>query len=223
MKGSTWIKLGVFLLIILGIGCGLRAAGIDLRQVTPEHIRSFVLSFGIWAPMIYVLAYAQPVIPLPASIMTAAAGPAFGLLGGISAALGGATLRACGQFGVARLLGREAVAKLLKGKVAALDQKLGENSFKTVLLIRLIPNLPFDMQNYGLGFSQVRFAPYALATFLGIIPGSFAYVYLGYSLTSPKQLWKLGLAIVLIVGLMLLQRVLKAKAQGRSMKDRAYE
>ncbi|MBI3324797.1 MAG: TVP38/TMEM64 family protein [Candidatus Omnitrophica bacterium] len=143
--------------------------------------------------------------------MTITGGLAFGPLWGALAALGGATVRACSEFLVARLLGREAVAKLLKGKIAQLDQKIGAHGFKTVLLIRLIPNLPFDVQNYGLGFSQVRFGPYALASFLGMIPGSFAYVYLGYSLTDPKQIWKLLLAVLLIVGLMVAQRLPAAR------------
>ena len=95
--------------------------------------------------------------------------------------------------------------------MAALDAQIGANGFVTVLLIRLIPNVPFDMQNYGLGFSRVRFGPYALATCLGMIPGSFAFVYLGYSLTDPKQLWKLGVAVLLIVGLIVLQRLLKSR------------
>jgi uncharacterized membrane protein YdjX (TVP38/TMEM64 family) len=206
-----WAKLALFVAIVVGIGWVLKAVGIDLAQLTPDRVRSFVLSFGIWAPVIYLLAYGQPIVPLPASVMTITGGLAFGPLWGALAALGGATVRACSEFLVARLLGREAVAKLLKGKVAQLDQKIGAHGFKTVLLIRLIPNLPFDMQNYGLGFSQVRFGPYALASFLGMIPGSFAYVYLGYSLTDPKQIWKLLLAVLLIVGLMLAQRAWKSR------------
>ena len=202
MKGSTWVKLVLFLLVVVGVGLGLKALGVDVRQMTPERVREFVLSFGVWAPVVYLVGYGQPVVPLPASILTATAGLAFGPWWGTLAAVGGATARACTQFLVARLLGRDAVAKLLKGKAAALDQKIGAQGFKTVLLIRLIPNLPYDMQNYGLGFSRVRFGPYALATFLGILPGSFAYVYLGHSLTDPKQIWKLALAILLIVGLM---------------------
>lgn len=211
MKGSTWVKLGVFLFLVIGLGWVLKALGVDFTQLTPERVRTFVLSFGIWAPAIYLLAYGQPIVPLPASVMTITGGLAFGPLWGALAALAGATVRACSEFLVARLLGREAVAKLLKGKVAQLDQKIGAHGFKTVLLIRLIPNLPFDMQNYGLGFSQVRFGPYALASFLGMIPGSFAYVYLGYSLTDPKQVWKLLLAVLLIVGLMFAQRAWKTR------------
>lgn len=206
MRRSTWLRMGLFALIAVGVYAIARAAGFDVRHVTPERVRAFVLSFGIWAPAIYLLVYGQPVVPLPASVLTITGGLAFGPAWGTLAALVGATIRACTEFLVARLLGREAVAKLLKGKAASLDQRIGEHGFQTVLLIRLIPSLPFDVLNYGLGFSRVRFAPYAAASFLGMIPGSFAYVYLGYSLTDPKQLWKLGLAILLIVGLVFAQR-----------------
>ena len=211
MKRSTWIKLGVLAFLIIGLGWIVKALGIDLAQISPERVREFVLSFGVWAPAVYLLVYAQPIIPLPASIVTITAGLAFGPWWGTLAAVGGAAARAYLQFFVARLLGREAVSKLLKGKVAALDQKIGENGFKTVLLVRLIPNFPYDVQNYGLGFSQVRFGPYALATLLGILPASFALVYLGHSITDPKHLWKLVLATVLMVGLTLATRAWKTK------------
>ena len=204
MKRSVWIKVALLLVVIVGVGFILRAVGFDVRQFSPQRIKEFVLSFGAWAPLVYLLAYAQPIIPLPASAMTVTAGLAFGPLWGTLAALVGATGRACSEFLVARLLGREAVAKLLKGKVATLDEKIGANAFQTVLLIRLIPNLPFDVQNYGLGFSRVKFLPYALASFLGMAPGAFVYVYLGSSLTDPKQIIiKLGVAALLIVALTL--------------------
>jgi uncharacterized membrane protein YdjX (TVP38/TMEM64 family) len=221
MKGSTWIKLIVLGLVLVGLGWGLQAAGLDVRRITPERVRDYVLSFGLWAPVIYLAVYGQPLVPLPASLMTITGGLAFGPLWGTLAALGGATARACTQFGVARLLGREAVAKLLKGRVAALDQKIGQNSFKTVLLVRLIPNVPFDMQNYGLGFSQARFLPYAAGTLLGMIPGCFAFVYLGYSLTDPAQVWKLLLALLLIVGLIVLQQRLTRRAPASAPSDKS--
>ena len=202
MKNSWWIKLSIFVVIVGGAGWGLHALGIEVSDLSPSKMKELILSFGIWAPVMYLVAYGQPIIPLPASVMTITGGLAFGPVWGTLGALVGATTRACTQFGVARLLGRETVAKLFKGKVAAVNNKIAEHGFKTVLLIRLIPNFPFDMQNYGLGFSKVRFTPFALATFLGMIPGSFAFVYLGYSITEPKHIWKLGVAILLIIGLM---------------------
>ena len=204
-------RIALLILIVVGIGGVLRACGVDVRDLSPERLQQFLLSFGIWAPAIYLLAYGQPLVPLPASVMTITGGLAFGPWWGTLAALTGATVRACAEFGIARLLGRAAVAKLLKGKVAALDEKLGANGFKAVLFIRLLPNLPFDVQNYGLGFSRVRFAPYALASVLGMMPGCFAFVYFGYSLTDPRQLWKLVLAVVIIAGLMWAQRLWKRR------------
>ena len=223
MQRSKWVKGGLFLLVAVGVGWMLKAVGVDVTQVTPDRVRAFVLSFGVWAPAVYLLAYGQPIVPLPASVMTITGGLAFGPLWGAITALGGATIRACSEFFVARLLGREVVARLLKGKIAQLDQQIGVHGFKTVLLIRLIPNLPFDVQNYGLGFSQVCFGPYALASFLGMIPGSFAYVYLGYSLTDPKQIWKLLLAVLVIIGLMVAQRSWQARQRQPHATGGAHE
>lgn len=211
MKPSTWVKLLILAALLLSVWWGLRLLGFEVSDLTPDRVRTFVLSFGVWAPAIYLAVYGQPIVPLPASILTIAGGLAFGPGWGTVAALTGGTVRACGQFLIAKLLGRETVAKLLKGRLAAVDERIGANGFVAVLLIRLIPNVPFDLQNYGLGFSRVRFGPYALATFLGMIPGSFAFVYLGYSLTDPKQLWKLGVAVLLIIGLIVLQRLLKSR------------
>ncbi len=206
LNRSTWVKFGILALFLVGVVLGLKAIGIDVTQITPNRVRAFVLSFGTLAPLVYLGAYAQPLVPLPASIMTAAAGLAFGPIWGMVAAVAGATARACGQFLVARLLGREAVEKLIKGRLARLDQQVGQHGLKAVLLVRLIPNVPFDMQNYGFGFSQVRFSAYALGTLVGILPGSFAYVYLGYSLTDVRNSWKILVAIFLILGLILAQR-----------------
>ncbi len=213
MKRTALLKAGALLFVVLGIVYGLHAAGIDVWRVTPDRVRSYVLSFGALAPAIYLIAYGQPLVPLPASIMTLTGGLAFGPLWGSLAAITGATTRACGQFFLARLLGRDAVAQLLGGRVAALDKKISENAFHAVLLIRLIPNVPFDMQNYGLGFSTASFGPYALATFLGVIPGSCALVYLGHSLTDLRQIWKLAVAILLVVGLMVIPRWIAARSK----------
>ena len=92
--------------------------------------------------------------------------------------------------------------KLLRGKVAQLDQTLGQTSFKTVLLVRLVSAIPFDMQNYGLGFSQVKFGPYAWATVWGLLPWTVVYVYLGHTLTDSHGVWTLAVGLVAITALL---------------------
>jgi len=206
LNASAALKLGGLCLLVGGAVAGVRWAGIDLARVTPEMGRAYVLSCGVWAPAAYLLVYGQPVVPLPASVMTMTGGLVFGPGWGLLAALTGMMLRACTQFGMARLLGRSAVSNLFKGRLADWDQRMGARGFKTVLLIRLIPNVPFDVQNYGLGFSMVRFSPYTLGSFLGVIPGSVAFVYLGHSLTDLTQLWKFFVALFMLVALMAVQR-----------------
>lgn len=212
MNRSTWILLATAVLIIAGVAAGFHAAGLRLADITPDRVRTFVLSFGVWAPTIYLLLYAQPIVPVPASLMTISAGLAFGSLWGTLASLVGATTRACLQFLIAKRLGRDTIAKWLKGRIATLDQQIGRNGFRAVMLVRLIPNFPFDIQNYGLGCSRVGFAPFAWGTLCGLVPGTLAFVYLGDSLTDPKQLWKLALAILLIIAIIFLPRLWERRA-----------
>ena len=209
----TFFKLGLFVLLVLGLGWGLKALGVDVTRLTPERVRAGILSFGALAPVIYLAAYGQPLVPLPASIMTIAGGLAFGTWWGLAAAVCGATIRAMGQFLLARRLGRETLARWLKGRAARIDERIGARGFTTVLFVRLIPNVPYDLQNIALGVSRVRFWPYALATFLGILPASFAFVYVGDSLTSPARTWKLVLAVLLVVVVVWVQRRVARRAR----------
>ena len=124
-----------------------------------------------------------------------------------------ANLSAIGEFLIARYLVREMVEKFLKDKVGKLDEAIEERGFITVLLIRLIPNLPWDVQNFGLGLTRVKFRDYFLATFVGIMPGSFALIYLGSSfisvLTNPKNFWKIGIAVLIFILVYWLQKFLR--------------
>lgn len=194
-----WVKLIGLIVGIGGVIGVLHLAGFRWSDVTPERVRNAVLAFGWWAPALYMFFYAQPVIPLPASIMMMAAGLSFGLVGGFVAALTAALIRGCGQFLLARVCGREAIESFLKGRLATFDQYIGRNAFLAVLWIRLVPNVPYDIQNFALGFSRVPFGAFALATCIGLVPGVCLWVYLGHTLADAAQLWKvvgvlLGLA-----------------------------
>ena len=204
---TRWRAKGLAAILLMAVaGWALHVLGLPLTDLTPEKVRAFIASHDRFAPVIYLTIYGQPLVPLPASVMGVTAGLAFGPLWGMLAALAGATTRACTQFGVARWVGHDTALKLLKGRAAGLQQHMGKHGFHTVLLVRLIPNVPYDMQNYGLSFSRVPFWPYMLATFLGVLPASFAFAYLGDSLTDLRQLWKVLLAVLLLAGLVIAQR-----------------
>ena len=207
MKGLVLRSLLMLALLVAAAVWGLSAMGVDVTHLSPERLRTAVLSYGAWAPLAYFVIFGQPLVPLPGSVMLALAGVVFGKGWGAVAGLLGAPLRAVAGFAIARWLGREAVARLLHKHVARLDEKLGEHAFKAVLLIRLLPNVPFDIQNYGLGFSRVTFGPYLLATVLGLIPWSIAYAYLGDSLRNPTQYWQVLAAVGLVAALIMAQRL----------------
>ena len=204
MKRTVWIKFLACALLVIGVTWLLSVSGFNVARVTPERIRALILSFGLWAPLIYLIGYAQPVVLMPASVLSMTGGLVFGPLWGTLAALCGSTLRACTQFGLARLLGREAVAKLLKGRAASLDARMHASGFKTVLVIRLLPNVPFDVQNFGFGFSNVRFSSYLAGSLVGLIPGSIAFAYFGHALTDARQrvmfFAVLGLVVAAVLG-----------------------
>ena len=205
MTRGAWIRCGGACLLVVVVWWGFKGLGLGWSDLTPQHVRNRVLAFGVWAPAIYLFIFGQPVVPLPASVIMVAGGLAFGPVWGTVVVLGGATTRAYAQFGLARWLGRKRIAQGFKGRLAVFHNAIKEDGFHAVLLVRLIPNFPFDLQNYGLGLSRVRFGPYALATVLGLLPSVFAFVYLGDSLTDPRQRWKLLVALLLIAGLVVAQ------------------
>ena len=200
-----WVKLGILVAGLVAVVASFRMVGVDWSHLTPDQVRATVQAFGWWAPVIYVLAFGQPVIPLPGSIMAMAGGLLFGLGGGFFAAWIAAILRGCGQFVLARVCGREAIAGLLRGRLAAWDERMGRDGFQTVFWIRLLPNVPYDIQNFGLGCSRVPFRTFFFATVLGLIPGLIVWTYLGYTLSDYSQVWKIGVGLLAVAGLYWLQ------------------
>jgi uncharacterized membrane protein YdjX (TVP38/TMEM64 family) len=209
---NPWFKLVATLLFFVLVYLVLRISNIDYTKMTPEALRNKILSFGIWAPIIYITFYTlRPLVLFPAGVFSMVGGLAFGPFFGTIYVIIGATISAVVEFLIARISGRGAVAKFMKGKIVSVDEAIEKHGFKTVLLVRLIPNVSYDIQNYSLGLTKVRFRDYFIATFLGIIPGSFAFVYLGHSLTDFRHAWKIMLAVSLIVAICFTQNYFKKR------------
>lgn len=212
MMGGTqgkWLRLwGVVLAVIVAAGVAYRL-GLRWSHCTPDQVRHYILSFGLWAPLMYTVAYAQPIVPLPASVMWMTAGLAFGLGGGLVAALIASTLRGCGQFLIAKACGREVIEGLWRGRLARWDDRIAERGFVTVLWVRIIPNVPFDLQNLSLGLSRIPLGAFVAGTFLGLIPWVLVWAYIGQSVTEFRQLWKVALGCVLVIGLWRLRHRLR--------------
>ena len=117
---------------------------------------------------------------LPGSVLTLGAGVVFGVVQGSFCVFVGATLGATLAFLVGRYLARDWVAKKISenAKFRAIDEAVGREGFKIVLLTRLSPVFPFNLLNYAFGITKVSLKDYFLAC-VGMIPGTIMYVYLG--------------------------------------------
>lgn len=195
--------INIIMIVVVVLSIGGIATGY-LMQCDGKNcpsVEAFVRSFGAWAPVFFgVIYFASSPIPMIAPILSAAGGLVFGPLLGTLLVLVFATGSSLIPFFLARRLGSEWIAKKLKGKNIENMYKNSEGSggFLFVLLMRLIPVLPWEIQNYVGGLSKVPVLTFVLATLLGIIPGSFSLAFLGSSISDPTS-WKFYFAIGLNV------------------------
>lgn len=172
----------------IALGAAALAALIILGRLAGAYIepfREWVQGIGPAAPLVFALVYAAAVVALaPASLLTIAGGAAFGLVQGAATVFFGAVLGATASFLVARYIAREKIEARFGGnaKFTAIDKAIGEQGLKIAFLLRLTPAVPFNFLNYILGLTTIPLRAYLLA-FIGMIPGTFLYVYIG-SLTS---------------------------------------
>ena len=220
MDRAALAKAGALALVLLG------AIGLGLILGTPDiaAIRSRVDSAGVWGPALFFALYAGlALIPVPKAVLTAAGGALFGLWAGAALSLSGALVGAVMSFGVGRLLGREAVDRLIRGRLARVDALLADHGLSAVLIVRLVPLVPYLAINYASGLSGVKFRHYVLGSALGMVPGSLAYAALGAYGTNPWGLAAAGSAlIILVVSGSWWARRLNARGAGRAKVDRTH-
>jgi uncharacterized membrane protein YdjX (TVP38/TMEM64 family) len=151
----------------------------------------WVRGLGPWGPVAIGAAYIPAcLLFLPGSPLTLGAGFAFGVVRGTIAVSIGSTLGAAAAFWAGRTLLRglieERVAR--NPRFQAIDQAVAEQGAKIVLLTRLSPVFPFNLLNYAFGVTKVRFRDYILASWIGMLPGTIMYVYLGSAAGSLADL-----------------------------------
>jgi pyruvate/2-oxoglutarate dehydrogenase complex dihydrolipoamide dehydrogenase (E3) component/uncharacterized membrane protein YdjX (TVP38/TMEM64 family) len=174
-------KSRVVLLVALLVAVGVGFFFLPLRQWFTQ-LESHVQSLGTLGPAAVVLAYVLcTVLLIPASIITLGAGTLFGLKTGFIVVVIGANLGAFCSFLLARTFLREKVAHWAQAnaKFRFLDEAIGRQGFKMVLLTRLSPIFPFILLNYFLGLTAVRTGAYVLGNLFGMLPATFLFVYIG--------------------------------------------
>jgi len=168
--------------IVLGLAA--LVALVIFGRFTGSYIPQFadwVEGLGVWGPLAFGLGYVIATVAfVPGSLLTLAAGAIFGVPLGTLLVFCAATLGAGLAFLVFRHLARHAIEERLAGnaRFAAIDRAVADDGGKIVLLLRLSPVFPFNLLNYALGLTRVRFADYMLAS-IGMLPGTLLYVYYG--------------------------------------------
>lgn len=205
------IALGlVATIVVLGVFLPIK----DLFLTFLEQVRAL----GVWGPVLLGAVYiAATVLMLPGAILSLGAGFLFGVVPGVITISISSTLGAGAAFLVGRFLARDWVSKKVAAmpRFAALDAAVAREGFKIVFLTRLSPVFPFNLLNYAYGLTGVPFSHYFLASWIGMLPGTVLYVYLGSAAQSlaaaaagdvPKTpaeqifFWVgLGLALVVVV------------------------
>jgi uncharacterized membrane protein YdjX (TVP38/TMEM64 family) len=176
---STLGRLAVLIAIIIALFLAMKFLPVQ------QWLRSFndwVGQMGVAGIFIFIGVYAVATVLLaPGAILTIGAGFAFGLWKGFLAVSAGSTLGAALAFLVARFIARDRVEAIAKGneKFRNIDNAIGKQGAKLVFLLRLSPVIPFNLSNYLYGLTGVKFWPYVLASWLGMMPGTLLYVYIG--------------------------------------------
>jgi uncharacterized membrane protein YdjX (TVP38/TMEM64 family) len=174
--GLPWTKLAIAVAALVGV--------IALGRVAGGQVQAFaqwVDGLGVWGPLVFSVGYAIAVVAfVPASLLTLAAGAVFGIGAGTVYVFFAAVLGSSLAFLVSRYLARGAVEQRLEGnqRFDAIDRAVGEQGRRIVFLLRLSPVFPFNLLNYALGLTSVRFADYFIAS-VGMLPGTLLYVYSG--------------------------------------------
>jgi len=178
MKNVFWKRAAI--LVVLAVGIGLAVMYRDLFNV--ERVTDWVEAAGIWAPLLFMLAYVvATVFFLPGLVFTIAGGALFGPVWGTLINLTGATIGAILAFIIARYVAGDWVRQKTGGKLQKLMDGVADEGWRFVAFVRLVPLFPFNMLNYALGLTPIRLAHYAIATYIFMLPGAAAYTYVGFA------------------------------------------
>lgn len=187
------------------------------RLLDARHLELLVARAGLWGPILIVMLMTLAVVasPIPSAPIAMAAGAAYGQVWGTVQVVIGAELGALVAFGLARILGRDALRRLFGDRVDA--GLLGSQNALTAMVLasRLMPFVSFDMISYAAGLSRLQLWRFALATLAGIIPASFLLAHFGgvAAQGDPGRTTWAVLGLGLLTGLPLIWAAMKGRSE----------
>lgn len=183
-----------------------------------EAIKGYILSFGIWAPIVsfLLMIFQSLMAPLPAFLITFANAALFGWVKGAILSWTSAMVGAVLCFMIARLLGREVTEKLTsKFALENVDEFFKKYGKQTILIARLLPFISFDIVSYAAGLTSMSFWSFFWATGLGQLPATLIYSYAGEMLTGGTRTFVFGLLLLFAFSVLaaLIKQIVSNKKQ----------
>ena len=176
---TRWIDRVAIAVMVVSAVLLARSVPMEAWQ---QALQQWMDRLGVWGPVLFAAIYVvATVLLIPGSVMTLIAGSLFGILAGFVTVSVASTLGAALAFLIARHAARRKVERFAnrRPKFAAIDKAISDEGWKVVALLRLSPLIPFNLQNYLFGLTDVRFGPYVLSSWLAMMPGTLLYVSLG--------------------------------------------
>ena len=170
------------------------AVAVPMRHTIGQLV-DWIRSAGVIGVAAYAAVYIVfTVLLIPGSLLTAGAGLAYGPWLGLLLVSPVSVAAATLSFVLGRTVARGWITRRIAvdPRFRAVDAAIGRRGFRIVLLLRLSPLFPFNVLNYALGLTDVRLRDFILASFLGMLPGTFLYVYLGSLVSNVASLSAAG-------------------------------
>ena len=187
-KSGGKLKALVLLAFIVG-AIGLIRYTPVRDYLTADALGALLASAGGWAPLFFIVVYAAGVcLFVPGTLLTGLGAAIFGPYWGFLWVWIAAMIGSAAAFVIGRTLGREFAASLIGDRLKKYDEAIERNGFATVLYLRLV-YFPFTPMNFGMGLTKVRFSDYMFGTGLGIIVGTFIFVFF---VGTVKEIWASG-------------------------------
>ncbi|MDQ8706490.1 TVP38/TMEM64 family protein [Streptomyces sp. LHD-70] len=185
---APWSRFA--LLVVLLAAAGTSVLLLEPQQLIadgwPVRLNGATAGMGV---IVFAVAYGLCTAAfVPRPLLNLAAGALFGTQAGLAGAIAGTVIGAGIAFGLGRALGQDALRPLLRGRlVHAVDGQLSRHGFRSMMAARLFPGVPFWASNYCAAVSRMGWFPFLLATGLGSIPNTAAYVVAGSRASTPTS------------------------------------
>ena len=162
------LRLAVLVILVAAAGAVMVVLGTErIKELLEDAAAS------PWGVLAFILAYVLLVVLMvPGTIGTVTAGAALGFSTGFPVAMLGATIGSTIAFFVSRTLGRDGSQQLLGERLTSIDGWLGDNDFVSIVILRLMPIVPFNLLNYAAGLTAMRPSRYVAGSVVGLLPGT---------------------------------------------------